>query len=154
MIAINSKAPVFCRKKIMISAHAEQIWSRLADIDRWSTWLTTVSTAKLNGPLEPGTTFVWKTGGMKIHSTLHTVQLYTAFGWTGKVYGIYAVHNWIFRAVGEQTEVEVSESMEGLLAGLFRKWFNKTLARDMTRSLLLLQEACEKEVYSPMMNKP
>ncbi|PSR56752.1 polyketide cyclase/dehydrase [Adhaeribacter arboris] len=148
MTAINWKAPVVCSKKIIVEAHPGQVWSRLADIANWSTWLTTVSTAQLNGPLEPNTTFDWKTGGMKIHSTLHTVNPNQQFGWTGKVYGIFAIHNWTFKAVGEHTQVEVSESMEGLLASLLQNWFNKTLERDMAKSLMLLKEACEKEVDS------
>lgn len=143
MKSTNYNAPVFNTKTILINAKPEKIWAILTNIDEWNKWLTTVSKSKLNGALQPNTTFDWKTGGMKIHSTLHTVQEYSSFGWTGKVYGIYAIHNWAFKEVNGSTEVSVSESMEGFLATLFKKSFNKTLEKDMTKSLELLKLTCE-----------
>lgn len=115
----------------------------LADIDNWNKWLTNVSKARLNGVLQPGTTFDWKAGSSKIHSRLHTVDRYSALGWTGVVYGIHAIHNWYFREVPGGTEVTVSESMNGFLTHLFKKSLNKTTEKDMMQSLELLKKACE-----------
>ncbi len=145
MKSTNTNAPVFNTKTILINAKPEKIWTVLTNIDQWNTWLTTVSKSKLNGTLQPNTTFDWRTGGMKIHSTLHTVEPFAKFGWTGKVYGIYAIHNWSFKEVNGSTEVIVSESMEGFLAKLLNKSFNKTLEKDMIKSLELLKQTCETE---------
>jgi len=140
---ININAPVFSRATIFIKANPRQVWEKLADIDNWNQWLTTVSRSKLNGVLAPNATFDWKTGSYHIHSILRLVQPYSALGWTGKVYGIYAVHNWTFRAVEGGTEVEVTESMEGFLPRLFKRSFNKSMEKDMVQSLQLLKKACE-----------
>jgi len=100
---INHKAPVSCTKSVVIPAPASHVWKVLTDINRWPEWQREISKARANGPLEAGTTFDWKTGGMSIHSTLHTVQPSTHFGWTGKVMGIYAIHNFsLLEEMGEQ----------------------------------------------------
>lgn len=143
MKPVNNNAPVFNTKTILINAKPENVWTVLTNIDGWNTWLTTVSKSKLNGPLTRGTTFEWKTGGMKIRSKLHTVEPFSNFGWTGKVYDIFAIHNWTFKEVDGWTEITVSESMEGFSAKLFKKSFNKSLENGMIKSLELLKQACE-----------
>jgi len=143
MKSINKNTAVKCSKTIIINAKPEKVWNVLTNIDKWNTWLTTVSKSKLNGELKPGTTFDWKTGGTKIHSKLHTVEAFSKLGWTGKVYGINAIHNWTFKQTNGSTEITVFESMDGFLARLFKKAFNKTLESDMSKSLDLLKKACE-----------
>ena len=143
MKLVNKNAPVFNTKTILINAKPETVWAILTNIDGWNTWLTTVSKSILNGALQPNTTFDWKTGGMKIHSKLHTVEPFSNFGWTGKVYDIFAIHNWTFKEVNGSTEVTVSESMEGFSAKLFKKSFNKSLENGMMKSLELLKQTCE-----------
>ena len=116
----------------------------MTNIDQWANWQTDISKPKLNGQLKPNTTFVWKTGGAKIYSTLHTVDPFSHFGWTGKTFGMFAIHNWTLTEVNGQTHVSVDESMEGFLAGLFKKSFNKNLERGMQHWLELLKKECEK----------
>lgn len=144
MKSINSNAPVKCSKSITINANIEKVWTIMTNIDNWATWQTDISKAKLNGTLKQGTTFDWKTGGAKIHSTLHTVEPFQYFGWTGKTFGMYAIHNWTLTTINVQTIVSVDESMEGFLASLMKKAFNKNLEQGMQHWLDLLKEACEK----------
>ena len=99
---------------------------------------------KLNGVLKPETTFDWKTGGAKIHSTLHTVEPFKNLGWTGKAMGAFAIHNWILNEINGQTQVTVEESMEGFLVRLFKKSFQKSLENGMQKWLELLKRECEK----------
>jgi hypothetical protein len=143
-VAINNQAPVQCHQRLVVHARPEKVWEVLAGIDRWPAWLTTVSEAKLNGPLQAQTTFDWKTGGSRIHSTLHTVEPLRLLGWTGKAYGTYAVHNWTLTDLNGDTEVTVAESMSGILTHLFRRALNRMLAKDMAQSLTLLKAACER----------
>ena len=101
MRSINNNAPVKCRKKISIKANSNVVWTALTNIDDWKQWQTDISSSKINGNLEAQTTFDWKSGGAKIHSTLHTVKPNTQLGWTGKAMGILAIHNWQIRPEGE-----------------------------------------------------
>ena len=145
MKSINTTAPVKCSKKITINTDSKKVWKVLTNIDKWSTWQTDISKSKLNGELKSGTTFDWKTNGLKIHSTLHTVEPISQFGWTGKTFGMFAIHNWTLTEKNNKTTVEVNESMEGLLAWLFKKSFNKNLENGMQRWLELLKRECEKQ---------
>ncbi len=145
MKSINNNAPVKCRKTINIDASSEKVWSLISNINNWASWQTDISKPKLNGALVPGTTFDWKSGGAKIHSTLHTVAPNMELGWTGKTLGIYAIHNWTLTETNGTTEVQVEESMEGILAGLFKNSFNKSLENGMQTWLDLLKLTAEKD---------
>jgi hypothetical protein len=143
MKSINEKAPVKCSKEIIINAPQEKVWQVLTSINDWPGWNSEISRATINGSLEAGATFDWKTGGTKIHSTLHTVNCERELGWTGKVMGIFAIHNWELQAAGKATKVVVEESMEGLLASLLSGFFNKTLEKGMVSWLEAMKKECE-----------
>jgi len=141
---ININAPLVCSKSISIHADAQTVWQVLTNIKHWSDWQKDIQYAQLNGELVSGSTFDWNTGGAKIHSSLHTVESFKAFGWTGKTMGLYAIHNWTLETNGENTTVKVEESMEGLLAKLFKKSFTKSLEKGMNNWLEMLKIECEK----------
>lgn len=144
MKSINNNAPVKCSKTITINTTSEKVWQVMTNIDNWATWQTEISNPKLNGTLKSGTTFDWKTGGAKIHSTLHTVEPFNQFGWTGKTFGMFAIHNWSLAEKEGKTTVSVDESMEGFLTKLLKKSFNKNLEKGMQTWLDLLKKECEK----------
>jgi uncharacterized protein YndB with AHSA1/START domain len=144
MKSINHNAPVKCSKTITINASIKKVWAVITNIDNWATWQTEISKPKLNGELKPETTFDWKTGGAKIHSTLHTVEPFKNFGWTGKTFGIFAIHNWTLTETNGQTKVSVDESMDGFFATLLKKSFDKNLEKGMQKWLDLLKQECEK----------
>jgi hypothetical protein len=143
--SINSNAPVKCSKTITVNTDSKKVWSVLTNIENWSTWQTDISKAKLHGDLKAETTFDWITGGVKIRSILHTVEQHKHFGWTGKTFGIFAIHNWTLTETGDTTTIEVDESMEGFVAGLFKKSFNRNLENGMLKWLDLLKQECEKQ---------
>jgi uncharacterized protein YndB with AHSA1/START domain len=143
MQSINHQAPVQCSKTILIKAQPEKVWKILTDINHWADWQTDISQPQLKRELAPSATFVWKTGGAKITSTLHTVEPFSKFGWTGKTFGLYAIHNWSITEIDGQTQVAVEESMEGFLAGLLKKSFNKNLEKGMVHWLELLKKTSE-----------
>lgn len=145
MKSINNNAPVKCSKTIAINATSERVWEVMSNINNWAAWQTDISHPKLNGELKPNSTFVWKTGGAKIISTLHTVEPFKQFGWTGKTFGMFAIHNWTITVNNGQTFVFVEESMEGFLAGLLKKSFNKNLEKGMQNWLALLKKESENQ---------
>lgn len=144
MKSINNNAPVKCSKTITINASSEKVWQVMTNIGKWATWQTEISNPKLNGELKSETTFDWKSGGAKIHSTLHTVEPLRQFGWTGKTFGMFAIHNWTLTEKEGKTIVSVDESMEGFFAKFLKKSFNKNLEKGMQTWLDLLKKECEK----------
>jgi len=143
MRSINNNAPAKCSREIIINASCGKVWEVLTDIDKWTTWNTEISNVKLNGKLQPQTTFDWKSGGAKIHSTLHTIEPFNSFGWTGKTFGMFAIHNWTLTEKNGQTNVYVEESMEGFIAKLFQKSFNRNLDNGLQKWLELLKKESE-----------
>jgi len=141
---INSKAPIVCHKQLTIYASRQNVWDVLTNINNWPNWQTDIGKAKLNGELKTQTTFDWQTGGARIHSTLHTVDRFSQFGWTGKTLGLFAIHNWAITEKDGKTLVMVEESMEGWLAVLFKKAFTKSLEKGMQKWLELMKQECEK----------
>ncbi|WP_046245862.1 SRPBCC family protein [Hymenobacter terrenus] len=143
-VLINASAPVKTHQRIVIEASPAQVWAVLTDINQWSAWQPDIQRPQLNGALQPGTSFDWKSNGAGIHSTLHTVAPATKLGWTGKSLGVYAIHNWTLTAVPNGTEVVVDESMEGILASLFQGPLNRGLAKGTLLWLERLKAEAEK----------
>jgi uncharacterized protein YndB with AHSA1/START domain len=143
MKSMNNNAPVTCTRSITINADAEKVWKVLTDINNWPNWQKDISMSKIKGELQPGTTFAWKSGGVKIQSKLHTVISNEKFGWTGKTMGIFAIHNWSLFHKDGKTMVIVEESMEGFLAKVFRKSLTQNLETGMQKWLDFLKQKCE-----------
>ena len=144
MTSINENAPVKAKKSIQIDASPSQVWELLSNIDNWHEWNQDIKESKINGPLVPGSTFDWKSGGTKIQSTIHTVTPYKELGWSGKAFGSFAIHNWTLTDLNGKTEVVVKESMEGALMRFFRGFMQNTLEEGMETWLMHLKEAAEK----------
>lgn len=144
MRSINNEAPAIGRKSITIDADSKKVWAILTDIDNWSSWNKDISHPRLNGDLRPEATFVWRSGGATISSTLHTVEPYSDLGWTGKALGTFAIHNWTLTEANGRTTVSVEESMEGFLVSVFKRSFTKNLETGMRKWLESLKQACEK----------
>jgi len=143
MKAINKQAPVQSSQSILISSSVETVWNCLTDINNWARWQTDISRPILTGETKPSSSFQWKTGGVRIQSLLHTVETNQFFGWTGKTFGLYAIHNWTLTVENGQVRVAVDESMEGFLARLFKTSFQKNLETGMRNWLQLLKKESE-----------
>ena len=144
MKSINSSAPVKCHRSITINASQEKVWAALTNIDQWANYLTFVSKPKLNGELKAGTSFYWKNAGTPINSIIHTAEPFNYFGWTGKAFGTFAIHNWTLTSSNGQTLIAADESMEGFPVVLFKKYFYKLLDNGLQSWLELLKKECEK----------
>lgn len=125
--SINLKAPVKTYQQITINASPQRVYQVMSDIDHWGQWQTDITDPKLNGPFEEGSSFDWKSGGLTIHSTIHTSIPGQKIGWSGKAFGAFAIHNWSFTEENGHTKVNVEESMEGWLVYLMHKKFQKGL---------------------------
>jgi len=51
---------------------------------------------------------------------MHTVDLFKQLGWTGKTFGMFAIHNWTLTENDGKTKVSIEESLEGLFAKLLK----------------------------------
>jgi hypothetical protein len=93
--------------------------------------VTTRHTILIHAPAEK----VWRVMG---NDYLHKI------GWSGKAFGSFAIHNWMFTPQGNGTLVTVEESMEGWLVWLLKGTFQTGLDNSLTSWLAALKTEAEK----------
>ena len=141
---INKNAPVKTQQQITIHASLEKIYHIMSDVNHWSNWHKDVQDPVMNLPFQKGNSFDWKSGGLTIHSTLHTTIPYRKIGWSGPAFGAFAIHNWTLIPKGDYTTVIVDESMEGWLVSLMSKKFQTHLEQSLRLWLKDLKAEAEK----------
>jgi len=118
--AIQADALDKASVEIVIEAPPQKVWSVLTDVNDWPKWQSDISEAQIAGPLERGTAFTWKTGGIRIQSRMSLVEPNAQLAWTGSVLNVKAVHVWKLEPIrGNKTLVKVDESMSGFPLTLF-----------------------------------
>jgi uncharacterized protein YndB with AHSA1/START domain len=143
-VDVNRSAPAFARREIFIETPPERVWTLISEIDRWSSWQPDISTARLIGPLAPGSTFRWKSAGTGIFSTIAEVDPPRRIAWTGRAMGAKAKHVWMLEPQGSGTVVTTQESFEGLVVWLLKKRMQRLLDESLSKWLARLKEAAEK----------
>jgi hypothetical protein len=126
---INADAPAVALGEIQIAASPAIVWRVLTDIPHWPSWNPDVKSATLEGPLAPGTQFRWKAGPGTIASTLQDVESPRRITWTGKTFGITAIHSYELEPQDGTTTVRSAESWDGLVVRLLRRPLTKSLQK-------------------------
>ena len=85
-IQVKRSAKAYSRATILIEAPAVIVFKIISEINNWKLWQSSVEKAGIEGETINGKSFTWKTGGVNIVSTLHTVEPFAEIGWTGKFY--------------------------------------------------------------------
>ena len=113
-LKVDEKAAVFASSEADVAAEPELVWEVLTSFEAWPSWNPDVKSLSLAGPVSEGTTFRWKPGGATtITSTIREVERPRAIGWTGKTFGVHAVHVWRLEPRHGGTHVETEESFDG-----------------------------------------
>ena len=128
---INDEAPVRGRREEQIAAPADVVWDVLTDIDAWPRWNAEVESATVAGVVAPGTEFRWKAGPGTIQSRIERADRPRLLAWTGRTFGLSAIHVWRLEPRDEGTHVTTEESMEGLPARVLRGMVQKNLDRSL-----------------------
>lgn len=140
---IDTTASLSARKTIVIEAPIDVVWNVQTDIEAWPQWQPDISAATLDGALTAGSIFRWKAKGLKIVSTLHTVEPQRQIGWTGDSLGMFAIHNWTFEAEDLGTRVITEESLSGWLVRLLKIFDPQFLDKSLEASLQTLKAQAE-----------
>ncbi|MFM8321482.1 MAG: SRPBCC family protein [Chloroflexota bacterium] len=140
---INTNAPVFARKEILIHAPVEKVWQIQSDLGSWPNWQPDIAAVQLDGDLRPGAIFRWKAQGLPITSRVHTVEPERRIGWTGTAPGMYAIHNWTFVPQGDATLAITEESLSGWLTRLMKLFNPRFLEKSLEATLQRLKDRSE-----------
>jgi uncharacterized protein YndB with AHSA1/START domain len=141
---IDRDAPAIASSKIQVAAPPEVVWDVLADFGRWPQWNPEVKSLTIDGPVAEGTRFKWRTGPLTITSILREVRRPASVGWTGKAFGIDAVHVWRFEHHDGGALVRTEESWAGALPRILRGPMRKTLQRSLDEGMPALKAEAER----------
>jgi hypothetical protein len=142
----NPEAPAIAAVDVFIEAPIEAVWDILCDFMKWPAWNKSVSKITIGGPVQAGTSFEWLADGWKIVSCLEEVDPPRRIAWSGKTFGIRAVHVWELAVKGSGTHVHTSESFEGLVAVLSRAFTRRALAKSLAQGVTALKAEAEARV--------
>jgi uncharacterized protein YndB with AHSA1/START domain len=141
---VSPASAVVSAAEVDVDAPIERVWAALTAIDRWPEWNPDVTSASIDGPVAPGTTFRWKAGPGTITSRLEHVDPPRVIAWTGKTLGIRALHVWRLEARGGHTHVQTEESYDGLVARMLRRSLQKRLDTALTDGARWLKQEAER----------
>ena len=139
----NREAPAFGASEIEIAAEQDAVWDVLTDFEGWTTWNPDITSMSIDGDVAPGTQFKWKSGRAPITSTIERVERPRLIAWTGKTFGMSAIHVYRLDAARGGTLVRTEESFEGWLARLLRGRMRKTLQNSLDSGLRRLKARAE-----------
>ncbi len=139
----DRQAPVFGASEIQIAAAPAAVWDVLTDFAQWPSWNPDVKAMSIDGAVAPGTEFEWKSGPAPIRSTIRRVEPPSVIAWTGKTFGMSAIHVYRLEARDGGTLVRTEESFDGWLARLLRGRMKKTLQDALESGLRRLKTRVE-----------
>jgi uncharacterized protein YndB with AHSA1/START domain len=141
---INRNAPATARGELQIAADPQTVFAVLSSIDQWPSWNPDIKSVELQGPVQPGTVFRWKSGPSSLTSALQVVDPPNEIAWTGTTMGITAVHVFRFQANDGGTLARSEESWEGLIASLLKGYSRKSLDKAIRSVLSHLKVEAER----------
>lgn len=120
MVSIDRSAPVVCVLEIEIGASPDQVWAILTNVAGWVDWMEPITSARLEGPLAPGSIIHWSVAGVDISvaekdipSKLVDVEPGRRLAWQGAAAGLTGTHVWEFEPSSTGTKLTNSESIFG-----------------------------------------
>lgn len=146
---IDEKAPATARAEAHIDALPAVVWQVMTDFERWPDWNPDVASVALDGPPAEGTVFRWRSGPGTITSTLRVLAPEREIAWTGRTFGIRAVHVWRLTPHDGGTRVVTEESWDGWIVRLISGPMGRTLAQSIERGLGYLKEEAERRAGTP-----
>ena len=141
---IDPGAPVRAERDVEIAAPVEIVWDVLSNVSEWPRWNDDVKSAVLTGDVAPGAEFRWKAGPATITSRIERVERPHLLGWTGRTFGLTAIHVWRLEPAEDRTRVTTEESMSGLPARLLHGMTQKNLDKSLDAWLRGLKAESER----------
>jgi hypothetical protein len=70
----ETMAQLSATRQVVINAPPEAVWQIHTNIDDWASWNRSISSAHALGSLAVGSSFEWKSGGLKILSIVQLLE--------------------------------------------------------------------------------
>jgi uncharacterized protein YndB with AHSA1/START domain len=110
--------PVHAVNSIDIAAPPEKVWEWLIVPESWPQWYANSSNVVIDGPLEPGKRFQWRTFGVTIQTEVQEFVPYERLAWhaTGFLLDVY--HAWLIEPTPTGCHVVTEETQHGVMPRL------------------------------------
>jgi uncharacterized protein YndB with AHSA1/START domain len=141
---INRAAPIVAARETEIAAVRELVWEVLTGIGEWPSWNPDVKSVSMQDSVSQGSQFRWQAGPGRITSTLEHVEPPRRVAWSGKAFGLKAMHLYVLESRNGTTLVRTEESYDGLVAHVFRARLQKTLEGALESGLRHLKIEAER----------
>jgi len=142
-VEINEKAPAVGSAETLVKASIETVWDVLSDLESWPSWNKSVSKIELKGDVKAGTSFVWVADGSRMISKLEELDRPRRIVWSGRSFGIRAIHVWEFVEKDGATFIRTRESFEGLVVRMFRRPIKRILDKALNQGITALKNEAE-----------
>jgi len=117
-----SRAAIYVRNELSMSASQERIWSWLVRAELWPSWYPNSRNVRIEqGPrpdLTLGTRFRWRTFGVTIDSTVEEFAPHERIAWSARGLGVRAYHGWLIEKAVNGCHVVTEETQNGIVARL------------------------------------
>lgn len=122
------QAPVFAHNEIVSDRPARHLWPALVRAAEWPAWYAHATDVKGIGKAEDlvlGSTFSWKTLGVRVTTTVTELVPYRALAWSGVARASRGYHRWELQPTPEGGCRIVTEEVQAgpiprMLAGRLR----------------------------------
>jgi len=124
---------VYARNEIRIDAEPAKVWKWLCRAALWPTWYPNCAWLRFENGTGPdlalNSAFVWKTFGVRVHSTVRVFEPMRSLEWHAKAFGVRAYHGWQLEQSVEGVWVITEETQNGPLPKLLRWYLRPRLVR-------------------------
>lgn len=115
-------SPVFVSNTIEVKASPARVWFWLCNAASWQQWYRNASHVQILQPpgplLQAGTTFRWKTFGIRLQSTVQEFIPHERLAWNAMGTGIRAYHAWLIIPGPHGCTVVTEETQHGWICRL------------------------------------
>jgi hypothetical protein len=126
------ESPIFTHNELFIAAPAGRIWAPLIRAARWPDFYAGAKDVQIEGGSEDlalGTTFRWKTLGVRVTTVIEEFVPGLRLGWSGRVMGSTAYHGWVITPTPEGCHVVTEETQQGFVPSVGRFFLRKDLLK-------------------------
>jgi polyketide cyclase/dehydrase/lipid transport protein len=127
------RSSVYARNEIKIAAEPANVWKYLCRAALWPTWYANCSWLKFENGAGPDLTlnasFVWKTFGVRVHSTVRVFEPTRSLEWNARAIGLRAYHGWLIEPAVDGAWVLTEETQNGPLPKLLGWYLRPRLSR-------------------------
>jgi uncharacterized protein YndB with AHSA1/START domain len=130
-------SPVRVALEVDVAAPPGDVWDALLDVRRWPLWHRGIHVAILRGEEPaPGVRLDWHADGMRIRSTVLSLEPERRISWTLSSFGSRGGQRWSLEPRSDGgTRVRLEEWWTGLLPRILRRTLQRTL--DVARAAWL-----------------